>query len=139
MARGAVQLVLGRDEIWIPERWRGLNVGGQDGHSRFIRARLWVIRTLERISRPRMDALRRRRRSTAVFGALVRCGTVNAFLARPFTGLDTLPSLGVVVLALGVLLEDALIALIGLVLGIAGIAPRILLAAALVNLASNAV
>jgi hypothetical protein len=103
---------------------------------------LRVIRTLERISRPRMDALLRRRVSTAAFGALVRCGTVDAFLARPFTGLDTLPSLGVVALGLGVLLEDALIALIaliGMVLGIAGIAPRILLATALVNLASSAV
>jgi hypothetical protein len=139
VALGAVQLILGRDEIWIPQRWRDLNVGGQDGNSRFIRALLWVIRTLERISRPRMDALFGRRLSTAVFGVLVLCGTVGAFLAPPFTGLDTVPSLGVVVLALGVLLEDALIALIGLVLGVVGIALEIFLAAALVNLASNAI
>src|SRR5450759_2364636 len=66
VALGAVQLILGRDEIWIPQRWRDLNVGGQDGNSRFIRALLWVIRTLERISRPRMDALFSRRLSTAV-------------------------------------------------------------------------
>lgn len=139
VALGAVQLILGRDEIWIPQRWRDLNVGGQDGNSRFIRALLWGIRTLERISRPRMDALFSRRLSTAVFGVLVLCGTVGAFLAPPFTGLDTVPSLGVVVLALGVLLEDALIALIGLMLGVVGIALEIFLAAALVNLASNAI
>ncbi len=43
-----------------------------------------------------------------------------AFVAPPFTGLDTLPSLGVVLISLGVLLDDALLALIGLVVGAVG-------------------
>jgi hypothetical protein len=46
--------------------------------------------------------------------------TVFAFVAPPFTGLDTLPSLGVVLISLGVLLDDALLALIGLVVGAVG-------------------
>jgi hypothetical protein len=44
----------------------------------------------------------------------------GAFFAPPFTGLDTLPSLGVVLLSLGVLLEDFVVVL-GLVVGATGI------------------
>ena len=139
VAIGAVQLIAGREEIWIPARWRGVNVGGEEGNTRFIRALLWVIRTLERVSRPRLSALFGRRLSTAVFGILVFCGTLGAFLAPPFTGLDTVPSLGVVVLALGVLLEDALIVLIGVVLGAGGIALEIFLAATLIHLAGTVI
>jgi hypothetical protein len=139
VALGAVQLIAGREEIWVPARWRGVNVGGEEGNSRFIRALLRVIRALERISRPRMSPLFGRRLSTAVFGILVLCGTLGAFFAPPFTGLDTLPSLGVVVLALGVLLEDALIVLIGVVLGAVGIALEIFLAAALIHLAGTVI
>jgi len=137
VALGAVQLIVGRDEIWIPARWQGLNVGGHEGNSRFIRALLWVIRTLERISRRRMGVLFGHRISGAAFGALALVGTVAAFVAPPFTGLDTLPSLGVVVLSLGVLLEDVLIALAGVVLGAAGIALEIYLAATVIDAAKH--
>ena len=47
-------------------------------------------------------------------------GSLGAFLAPPFTGLDTLPALGVVLLSLGVLLED-FAALIGLALALLGV------------------
>ena len=84
-----------------------------------------------------MGALFGHRTSRAVFGALVLVGTLGAFLAPPFTGLDTLPALGVVVLSIGVLLEDGLIALIGVLLGAAGIALEIYLAATIVDAARS--
>ena len=61
------------------------------------------------------------------FGALVMVGTLAAFLAPPFSGLDTLPALGVVLLSLGVLLEDALIAAGGIAVGAGGITLVVLL------------
>ena len=48
--------------------------------------------------------------------------TLSAFLAPPFSGLDTLPSLGVVVIGLGVLTRDLLLALLGVLLGAIGVA-----------------
>ena len=54
----------------------------------------------------------------------------GAFLAPPFSGLDTLPALGVVVLAVSVLLEDALFAVAGVLLSAAGVALEIVLGAA---------
>jgi len=56
-----------------------------------------------------------------VFGILVVAGSAAAFLAPPFSGLDTLPALGVVLLSLGVLLEDALIVVAAVLVGGVGI------------------
>jgi hypothetical protein len=55
-----------------------------------------------------------------LFGVVVFALALMAFLAPPFSGLDTLPSLGVVVLGLGVLLEDSLVAAAGLIVGALG-------------------
>ena len=60
--------------------------------------------------------------SAAIFGALTLAFTLAAFIAPPFSGLDTLPSLGVVLLALSVLIEDVVLAAAGIVSGIVGIA-----------------
>jgi hypothetical protein len=48
--------------------------------------------------------------------------TAAAFAAPPFSGLDTLPSLGVVLLCLSVILEDVRILLLGVLAGVAGTA-----------------
>ena len=64
---------------------------------------------------------------------LVVGGSVAAFVAPPFTGLDTLPALGVVLLSLGVLLEDIAVVLVALVVAAAGIALEIVLGTAAIN------
>lgn len=79
------------------------------------------IRWLERFSRPRGRWLFGHRLSGMVFGLAVFSLTLPALLAPPFSGLDTLPSIGVVVLALGVLLTDAALAAAGLVIGALGV------------------
>ena len=128
----ALQLVVGRDEVWLPERFRRRELAGarQQG---FIERLMRLIRRLERLSRPRARFLFRGRASNVVFGLLVLAGTLGAFLAPPFTGLDTLPSLGVVVLSLGVILEDALVAIAGTVVTAAGVVLEIVLGSAVVH------
>src|SRR4051812_42373114 len=71
---------------------------------------------------PRASRLFEHRVTRSVFGALVFGLTLSAFLAPPFSGLDTLPSLGVVVIGLGVLLRDLVLALLGVLLGAIGVA-----------------
>lgn len=116
----AAQLVAGRDRIWIPRRWRGLPLGGPK-QQRFTNGLVKFIRFLERFSRPRLTFLFDHRVSNSVFGLIVIALTAGAFLAPPFSGLDTLPALGVVLVSLGVLLEDFLIVAIGLLVGVGGI------------------
>ncbi|HJS94015.1 MAG TPA: exopolysaccharide biosynthesis protein [Solirubrobacteraceae bacterium] len=128
----ALQLVVGRRTVWLPTRWQGLKLGGER-QQRFLTSLMRFIRRLERFSRPRLTFVFHHRLSDVVFGLLVIGGSVAAFVAPPFSGLDTLPALGVVLVALGVLLEDALIAAAGVLLGIVGVALEVVLGAAAVH------
>ena len=122
----AVQLIAGRDHIWLPQRWRDLELAGQR-QQRFIAALMRMIRRLERISRPRLRFLFDHRLSNIVFGLLVIAGSLGAFLAPPFSGLDTLPALGVVLLSLAVLMEDFAVVVAAIVVGVAGVVLEIAL------------
>jgi hypothetical protein len=128
----ALQLIAGREQIWLPQRWRRIELAGPR-RQRFIHGLLRLIRRLERYSKPRASFLFDHRASKAVFGLLVAAGCVAAFLAPPFTGLDTLPALGVVLISLGVLLEDITIVAAGVLVGAAGVALEIFLGRAAVH------
>jgi hypothetical protein len=128
----AAQLVVGRDEIWVPKRWRELEIAGPR-QQKFLEGLMKLIRKLERFSKPRLRFLFNHRLSNSVFGLLVAAGSVAAFLAPPFTGLDTLPALGVVVISLGWLLEDILVVIVGTILGAAGVILEIVLGSAAVG------
>ena len=129
----ALQLVAGRDKIWLPERWRKVELGTGGGRTRFIHGLMKAIRWVERFSRPRLRFLFDHRASNSVFGLLVIAGSLGAFLAPPFTGLDTLPALGVVLLSLGVLLEDFAVVVLALIAGGAGVLLEIALGKAAVH------
>jgi hypothetical protein len=122
----ALELIVGRRTVWLPQRWRRLELTGPR-QEKFIATLLRRIRWLERFSRPRARWLFGHRLSGSVFGLAVLGLTVTAFVAPPFSGLDTLPSLGVVVLALGYLLADVVVASAGVVIGLLGVASVIFL------------
>jgi hypothetical protein len=127
----ALELIVGRREVWLPDRWlqRELPEGIEKQAGVLIRRIRWV----ERHSMARLGRLLSTRASGIVFGIVVLGLCLTAFLAPPFTGLDTLPSLGVVLISLGVLFEDALLALIGLIVGVAGVLLVIVLGRAAVH------
>ena len=128
----AAQLIAGRDEIWLPQKWRTKPLVGEKSQ-KFVGALMKMIRRLERISRPRLRFLFHHRLSNIIFGLLVIGGSVAAFFAPPFTGLDTLPALGVVLLSLAVLMEDVLMAIVAFAIGAAGIFLSVFLGAAAID------
>src|SRR5438270_8485318 len=128
----ALELIAGRNQIWLPQRWCTRELAG-DKQQRFITSLMKMIRRLERFSRPRLRFLFDHRLSNIVFGMLVIGGSAGAFFAPPFTGLDTLPSLGVVLLSLGFLLEDFIIVVVALVVGVAGVMLEVGLGTAVVH------
>jgi hypothetical protein len=128
----ALELICGRRNVWLPQRWRERELAGTR-EQRFVSGLLKLIRRLERISRPRLRFLFHRRFTDIIFGVLVIGGTAGAFFAPPFSGLDTLPALGVVLLSLGVLLEDFLVAAAGAGMGALGIALELALGAAVLD------
>lgn len=125
----ALEMIVGRRESWLPDRWRRLELAG-DRQQRFVGGLLKLIRRFERWSRRRLRFLFHHRLSDVVYGLLVIAGSAAAFVAPPFSGLDTLPALGVVVLSLGVLLEDFAIAIAGVLIAAVGIVLEIVLGAA---------
>jgi hypothetical protein len=131
----ALQLIVGRETIWLPQRWRSRKI--TDGDGRFAKRLLAVIRWLERFSRPRLPWLFDHRLSNAIFGLVVVIGAAAAFVAPPFSGLDTLPALGVVLVSLGVLMEDVAIVVAGLAIVAGGILVELIAGRAAFNAVKN--
>jgi hypothetical protein len=129
----ALELIAGRKQIWLPRRWRDLEMAG-DRQQRFITVLTKMIRWLERVSKQRLRFLFNHRLSNIVFGLFVLGGSIGAFLAPPFTGLDTLPALGVVLLSLGVVLEDFLVVVAALVVGVTGVVLEVVLGSAAIHI-----
>jgi hypothetical protein len=128
----AIQLIVGRRTIWLPARWQRLQLAGPS-RQKLLTVLLRRIRSFERFSHPRAVWLFDHRASSSVFGLLVFGFTLGAFLAPPFSGLDTLPSLGVVVIGLGILLRDAALAAVGVLIGAIGVATVLALESLVVN------
>jgi hypothetical protein len=117
----SLQLIVGRDEVWLPQRWCRMQLESQR-RQKFLNTLLRIIRRLEKLSpNGRLPHLFDRRIANSIFGLAILLLSIGAFLAPPFSGLDTLPALGAVILSLGVLLEDIAIAIAGLLIGAAGV------------------
>ena len=116
----ALELIIGRRTVWLPERWSQRELSAET-RKRFADKLLPRIRWIERHSRARLAFLLSYRLSGVLYGAVTLVLVITAFVAPPFTGLDTLPSLGVVLISLGVLLEDPILGLAGLLVGAAGV------------------
>jgi len=127
----AFGMVLGRQTMWLPDKWRRKELGviATKGVPFIVRR----VRWFERFSRPRLARLYDQRWFLRLLGLAVIGFTVAAALAPPFSGLDTLPALGVVVIALSIILEDVLILAIGGVIGSGGVVLIITLGAAAVR------
>jgi len=116
----ALQLLIGRPSIWLPQRWKRVDLRGCMGE-RLTGTLVRRVRWFERFSHQRLPFLTRGWLSRELFGGLVFVFSLTAFLAPPFSGLDTLPALGVVLMSLGVLLADFLLVAAGTAIGCVGI------------------
>ncbi len=129
----ALQLIAGRQDVWLPARIRRVRLDGGNA-SRFVGAVERYVGKLEKITKPRGRIFFGNRASDVLFGFGVLLGTVAAAVAPPFSGLDTLPALGVVLLALSVLAKDILVIWVGVAVIAAGVFAEIFLADQAVSL-----
>jgi hypothetical protein len=129
----AAQMVIGRRTIWLPERWKRRELGATSTEKAipFIVRR---IRQVERFSRPRGVWLFDQRWLARLLGLVLIAFAVGAAIAPPFSGLDTLPALGAVAVALAIILEDVVVLIIGIVLGTGGVILILTIGAALFRL-----
>lgn len=129
----AGEMVLGLRTIWVPGRWRDRELG-TGIVSKAIPFVVRRIRWFERFSRRRGGRLFEQRWFMRVLGLVIIALAVGAALAPPFSGLDTIPAMGAVVVALGIILEDVVIMGIGFAIGAAGIVLVLTIGALVVRL-----
>ena len=132
----AVQLVVGRRTIWLPERWRRRDLGATITEKAipFVVGR---VRWFERFSHPRGATLFGQRLFVRVLGLVLIAFAIAAAFAPPFSGLDTLPALGAVVVTLAMILEDTVVLAIGVAIGTGGMVLIFTVGAALVRALRN--
>ena len=126
----AAEMVIGVRQLWIPKRLRQRDLrSSMTGKA--IPFMVRRIRWFEHISRPRWARIVSSR-SFHRFAGLIFIGlAVAAALAPPFSGLDTLPALGSVVVALGLILTDIVVFAIGVTIGAGGVVLIVTVGAAL--------
>lgn len=116
----ALEATSGRRSVWLPRRLRQRPLGAST-EKKAIPFIIRRVRWFERWSKPRLVRLLEHRVTGSLLGVFVLVFTLAALVAPPFSGLDTLPSLGVVVLALGLLLHDVVVTIAGIVVGLVGV------------------
>ncbi len=129
----AAQMVLGRQTIWLPARWNRRDLGAT-ATTKTIPFVVRRVRQVERFSHPRGTRLFASRWSMRVLGLVLMGFAVAAAVAPPFSGLDTLPALGAVAIALSIILEDIFVLAVGLLLGTGGVVLILTVGAALFRL-----
>jgi hypothetical protein len=129
----AAEMVIGRRTIWVPSRWQGRELGATFT-GKALPFLLRRIRQVEGVSRPRGRWLYARGWFKRVLGLVLMAFAISAALAPPFSGLDTLPALGAVAVALSIILEDVVVLAIGVGIGTGGIVLILTVGAALVRL-----
>jgi len=124
------EMVLGRRTIWLPARWKRRELGAAttDKAIPFI---VKLIRRVGRFSRPRGVRVFSNGITLRLIGLVEIVFAVAAALAPPFSGLDTLPALGAVIVALSIILKDVLVLGVGVAFGTGGIVLILTVGAAL--------
>jgi hypothetical protein len=129
----AIEMMLGAHSIWLPARWNNHPLGATTT-KKAIPFMMRRIRWLERFSKPRGASAFHRRGFLAVLGVVFAALALASALAPPFSGLDTLPALGAVFVALAIILEDVLALAIGLAIGTGGVVLIVVVGASLIHI-----
>lgn len=116
----SLELIIGRRSIWLPHKWLKTDI------SRFVQGKavtklIDVIKWFEKYSRRRGAGTLTNRAFISFIGVLIFIFTLAAFVAPPFSGLDTLPALGVVIISLAIILEDLYLVFLGIIISCIGI------------------
>lgn len=116
----AIELIAGRKTVWLPKKWLNKELP-KSIQTTALPKFISIIKWIEKYSKPRLKNIQLNSVSTRFIGLIILIFTIFAFIAPPFSGLDTLPSLGVLLLSLAIILEDSLLSIIGLIVGGIGI------------------
>lgn len=116
----ALEVIAGRRSVWLPKKWRTMQLPESIVNTGLPKL-VGFIAWLEKYSRPRLHTVINHRFTLQVLGLVIIVFAVFAAFAIPFSGLDTLPALGVVLIALSIILEDFALTILGICVGSIGV------------------
>lgn len=115
----ALQLMVGWRGFWLPIALANREMHVPKHNSTIGRA-IRTLAWLESHSRPRLSSLMQSRAGRQLIGLFIFLYSLVAFMAPPFSGLDTFPSIGVEIIALALVLDDAALFAAGVLAGAIG-------------------
>lgn len=115
-----LEMIIGLKTIWLPKSAAKIKLG-KTFQGKVIPAMMQRIKWLEKHSSPRAKWIFNIPLMTQFIGLICLVFIIAAFFSPPFSGLDTLPSLGVVIIALAIILDDAMALLAGSIVGTLGV------------------
>lgn len=116
----AFEMMIGFKTVWMPKKVKQIELKSNFLH-KGLPFMLKHIRKLEKFSKQRGAALLNSKLFRILSGAIIFILALTAFIAPPFSGLDTVPSMGAVIIALALIIEDIYLYMVGVLLGVIGI------------------
>lgn len=120
----ALEMIAMRSKPWLPKKLASRELPSGEKLSEQLTRR---IRWFEKFTRRRLPQAVTSRAARPLIALAVLLLTAAAFIAPPFTGLDTLPAMGVVLISLAVIFEDAALLVAGAVVGATGVGLELVL------------
>ncbi len=108
------QQALGRDSIWFPKMMRDKSIS-RERFEKILNAALPFIRKIELLVKPRLGFV-----TQGIFSYLIGlCGLIMALsVCIPLPLTNTVPSVGIALMAIGVIMRDGLAVIAGALLGL---------------------
>ncbi len=107
----AVQLILGRDQPWLPEKFRKRGFERQKIQGLIEKGIPW-LKKIEMVARPRLTPVCTSRAGQMAIGIAIALMSISMMIPIPLT--NTLPAIGIFVTGFGLLDDDGAISLAGL-------------------------
>ena len=117
----SVQLIMRRRSLWLPKSWRKKELTSLK-RPRTIKFLTKYVRFVERYTRPRLRGFMHKDSVLISIGCMMFLFALASALAPLFSGIDTIPAIGAVLMALAIIFDDFVIMLAGLLMGGIGIA-----------------
>ncbi len=112
------QMVARRDTPWFPERLRQRPLKSGP-NSRLVRGMVKALELVENVVRPRLRFIYHTPLAYRTMGAIVTCCGISMCIPIPLT--NTLPAIGIFLLGIGLLEEDGIVTLLGMLVAFVGI------------------
>lgn len=113
----AIQLIVGSQTPWLPQSWLNHSIS-LDKVQRILKSGIPWLQKIELISRPRLSYICTSLIGRIVIGCAIALMAISMMIPIPLT--NTLPAIGIFVTGFGLLDDDGIISLGGLVLCLMG-------------------